>query len=142
MRRAGLPATGLTRCARAQVVTLLLHQQSVLEALAQFRTHIGWLRSPPASPPQPPAAAAAHALWLQRQYAVMGELLATRVDAGVLPDQARGLAPPPTSPTQCGHRCRALGAQRRRMSTRCDACSGAGGRAAVVLPPGRGACGH
>ena len=74
------------------MVTLLLHQQSVPDALAQFRTHVGWLRSPPASPPPPPAAAAAHALWLQRQYAVMGELLATRVDAGVLPDQARRFA--------------------------------------------------
>ena len=71
------------------MVTLLLHQQSVPDALGQFRTHVGWLRHPPATPARPPAAAAAHALWLQRQYAVMGELLATRVDAGVLPDQAR-----------------------------------------------------
>ncbi|KAK9904998.1 hypothetical protein WJX75_007420 [Coccomyxa subellipsoidea] len=68
-----------------KVVTLLLHQQCVAEALAQFRAHIGAFRQPPLPPP--PAAAAAHAAWLVRQYTVMGELLSQRVDAGLLPPQ-------------------------------------------------------
>lgn len=69
------------------MVTLLLHQQRAGEALAQFRGHMGALRRPPG--PLPPGAAASHAGWLARQYAVMGELLATRVDPGLLPRQAR-----------------------------------------------------
>ena len=72
-----------------QVVTLLLHQQCVAEALAQFRAHIGAFRQPPLPPP--PAAAATHAAWLVRQYTVMGELLSQRVDAGLLPPQVRGV---------------------------------------------------
>ena len=70
-----------------QVVTLLLHQQRVGEALAQFRGHMAAFRRPPQ--PLPPGAAAAHAGWLTRQYAVMGELLATRVDPALLPRQVR-----------------------------------------------------
>ncbi len=81
-----------------QVVTLLLHQQNVGEALQQFRAHVGWLRAPPL--PLPPAAAAAHALWLQRQYGVMGELLSTRIDAGLLPGQVR---------SRCNLQCSAAG---------------------------------
>lgn len=69
------------------MVTLLLHQQCVAEALAQFRAHIGAFRQPPLPPP--PAAAAAHAAWLVRQYTVMAQLLSQRVDAGLLPPQVR-----------------------------------------------------
>lgn len=68
-----------------QVVTLLLHQQSVGEALVQFSAHISRHRRPPLPPP--PAAAAAHAAWLVRQHSVMGELLSQRVDSGLLPPQ-------------------------------------------------------
>ena len=68
-----------------QVVTLLLHQQNVAEALGQFRAHMAAFRRPPLPPP--PAAAAAHAAWLVRQYSVMGELLSQRVNAGLLPPQ-------------------------------------------------------
>ncbi|KAK9839808.1 hypothetical protein WJX81_003235 [Elliptochloris bilobata] len=68
-----------------KVVTLLLHQQRVGEALAQFRGHMGALQRPPL--PLPPGAAAVHAGWLTRQYAVMGGLLATRVDPALLPRQ-------------------------------------------------------
>ena len=67
------------------MVTLLLHQQNVAEALGQFRAHMSAFRRPPLPPP--PAAAAAHAAWLVRQYSVMGELLSQRVDAGLLPPQ-------------------------------------------------------
>ncbi len=75
-------------CSRArQVVTLLLHQQRVGEALGQFRGHMAAFRRPPL--PLPAGAAAAHAGWLARQYAVVGELLATRVDPLLLPRQAR-----------------------------------------------------
>ena len=69
-----------------QVVTLLLHQQCVVEALAQFRAHIAAFRQPPLPPP--PAASAAHNAWLVRQYTVMGELLGSRVDPALLPPQA------------------------------------------------------
>ena len=69
------------------MVTLLLHQQRVGEALGQFRGHMAAFRRPPL--PLPAGAAAAHAGWLARQYAVVGELLATRVDPLLLPRRAR-----------------------------------------------------
>lgn len=71
-----------------QVVTLLLHQRRLAEALQQFRLHIGRFRRPAALQGAPPAAAAAHAGWLARQYAAMAELLAGRIDpATVTADQ-------------------------------------------------------
>jgi hypothetical protein len=70
-----------------QVVTLLLHQHCVGEALAEFRAHIAAFQQPPLPPP--PAAAAAHFAWLVRQYTVMAELLSMRVDPALLPTQAR-----------------------------------------------------
>ena len=85
--RGGPPDCACACMLHAQVVTLLLHQQNVADALQQFRAHVGWLRAAPL--PLPPAAAAAHALWVQRQYTVMGELLSTRIDAGLLPSQVR-----------------------------------------------------
>ena len=68
-----------------QVVTLLLHQANVPEALAQFAQHMGAFRRMPLPPP--PAAASAHGAWLVRQYTVMGDLLSSRVEAGLLPQQ-------------------------------------------------------
>ena len=71
--------------AHGQVVTLLLHQQRVQEALQQFKTHMGLFRRPPFTPP--PAFAAAHWGWVSRQYAAMAELLTARADASLLPPQ-------------------------------------------------------
>ena len=68
-----------------QAVTLLLHQANVPEALKQFQQHMSAFRRVPLPPP--PAAASAHGTWLVRQYTVMGELLSSRVEAGLLPQQ-------------------------------------------------------
>ena len=68
-----------------QAVTLLLHQANVPEALKQFAQHMSAFRKIPLPPP--PAAASAHGTWLVRQYTVMGELLSSRVEAGLLPQQ-------------------------------------------------------
>lgn len=68
-----------------QVVTLLLHQANVPEALKQFQQHMGAFKKMPLPPP--PAAASAHGAWVLRQYTVMGELLSSRVEAGLLPQQ-------------------------------------------------------
>lgn len=68
-----------------QVVTLLLHQRRLGEALAQFRAHLGRFRRPAALQGGPPAAAAVHAGWLARQYTAMAELLAARVDPAAVP---------------------------------------------------------
>lgn len=68
-----------------QAVTLLLHQANVPEALKQFQQHMSAFRKIPLPPP--PAAASAHGTWLVRQYTVMGELLSSRVEAGLLPQQ-------------------------------------------------------
>ena len=73
-----------------QVVTLLLHQQRIGEALTQFGTHMRLFRRPPFTPP--PAFAAAHWGWVSRQYAVMGELLGTRMDPSLLPAQVCKIA--------------------------------------------------
>lgn len=67
------------------MVTLLLHQANVPEVLAQFAQHMGAFRRMPLPPP--PAAASAHGAWLVRQYTVMGDLLSSRVEAGLLPQQ-------------------------------------------------------
>ena len=72
-----------------QAVTLLLHQANVPEALKQFQQHMSAFRKIPLPPP--PAAASAHGTWLVRQYTVMGELLSSRVEAGLLPQQVRCL---------------------------------------------------
>ncbi|BDA49831.1 probable trafficking protein particle complex subunit 11 at N-terminal half [Coccomyxa sp. Obi] len=77
--------TAVAELIHLKVVTLLLHQQNVAEALGQFRAHMAAFQRPLLPPP--PAAAAAHAAWLVRQYSVMGELLSQRVDAGLLPPQ-------------------------------------------------------
>ena len=74
-----------------QAVTLLLHQANVPEALKQFQQHMSAFRKIPLPPP--PAAASAHGTWLVRQYTVMGELLSSRVEAGLLPQQ---VAHPPS----------------------------------------------
>lgn len=68
-----------------QAVTLLLHQANVPEALKQFQAHMVAFRRLPLPPPL--AAASAHGAWLVRQYTVMGELLSSRVEAGLLPQQ-------------------------------------------------------
>ena len=70
-----------------QAVTLLLHQANVPEALKQFAQHMSAFRRIPLPPP--PAAASAHGTWLVRQYTVMGELLSSRVEAGLLPQQVQ-----------------------------------------------------
>ena len=67
-----------------QIVTLLLHQQRVPEALQQFKAHIGLFRLPPFTPPLP--FACAHWGWVARQYAAMGELIG-RVEESLLPAQ-------------------------------------------------------
>ena len=73
-----------------QAVTLLLHQANVLEALKQFQQHMGAFKKMPLPPP--PAAASVHGAWLVRQYTVMAELLSSRVEAGLLPQQVRHLS--------------------------------------------------
>ena len=78
-----------------QVVTLLLHQRRVPDALAQFRSHLRRFRAPPELAGAPDGANAAHASWLSRQYAAMAELLSGRVDLSSVADQARPL---PTAP--------------------------------------------
>ena len=67
-----------------QIVTLLLHQQRVAEALQHFRSHMGLFKRPPFVPPLP--FKAAHWGWVSRQYAAMGELI-SRVDPSLLPPQ-------------------------------------------------------
>ncbi len=74
----------MSACA-VQAVTLLLHQANVPEALKQFQQHMSAFRRVPLPPP--PAGASAHGTWLVRQYTVMGELLSSRVEAGLLPQQ-------------------------------------------------------
>ena len=71
-------------------MTLLLHQANVPEALKQFQQHMGAFRKMPLPPP--PAAASAHGAWLVRQYTVIGELLSSRVEAGLLPQQVKNAA--------------------------------------------------
>ena len=71
-------------------MTLLLHQANVPEALKQFQQHMGAFRKMPLPPP--PAAASAHGAWLVRQYTVIGELLSSRVEAGLLPQQVKQAA--------------------------------------------------
>jgi len=71
----------------AQAVTLLLHQANVPEALKHFQQHMAAFRKMPLPPP--PAAASAHGAWLVRQYTVIGELLSSRVEAGLLPRQVK-----------------------------------------------------
>ena len=70
-----------------QVVTLLLHQHRVGEALSQMRSHLTAFRVPPVE--LPPGPAAAHQAWLARQHAVLGDLLAARADPAALPMQVR-----------------------------------------------------
>ncbi len=72
------------------MVTLLLHQRRLPDAVAQFRAHVARFRRPRELAGAPPGAAAAHAGWLARQYAAMAELLRGRVDASALSaDQVR-----------------------------------------------------
>lgn len=65
-----------------QIITLLLHQQRLPEAIAQFKTHVGLFCQLPFE--SPPAFAAAHWGWVARQYTVMGELMAARNEASAL----------------------------------------------------------
>eukprot|EP00884_Botryococcus_braunii_P005388 jgi/Botrbrau1/14850/Bobra.0326s0004.1 len=69
-----------------KVVTLLLHQHRAQEALLQFRSHLGLFKKLPFQK-APEALLAAHWGWLGRQYAVMAELLASRVAPDQLPPQ-------------------------------------------------------
>ncbi|KAK9807487.1 hypothetical protein WJX72_000478 [[Myrmecia] bisecta] len=78
--------TAVAEQVHVKVVTLLLHQHRTSEALAHFRHHITLFRKPPFE--VPPGLAAAQWGWLARQYAVMGELLSSRVDpANLLPQR-------------------------------------------------------
>lgn len=73
-----------------QVVTLLLHQRRLPDAVAQFRAHLARFRRPREIAGAQPGVAAAHAGWLARQYAAMAELLRGRVDVSALSaDQVR-----------------------------------------------------
>ena len=73
------------------MVTLLLHQRRLPDAVAHFRAHLRRFRAPAELVGAPPAAAAAHTGWLARQYAAMAELLSGRVEASALvSDQVGG----------------------------------------------------
>ena len=65
-----------------QVITLLLHQFRLAEALAQFKAHMSLFRQTPFE--SQPAFAAAHWGWVSRQYAAMGELMTSRTDLAAL----------------------------------------------------------
>ena len=62
-----------------QVVTLLLHQQRLPEALAQFKEHMKLFRQLPFE--AHPAFIAYHWAWVARQYSAMGELMTARNDS-------------------------------------------------------------
>lgn len=68
-----------------KLMSLMLHQQRIPDALAQVESHISSFRHLP--PGAQPASAAAHWSWARRQYTVAGELLGNRVSAETLPDR-------------------------------------------------------
>lgn len=63
-------------------MTLLLHQQRLPEALAQFKEHMKLFRLLPFD--AHPAFSATHFGWVVRQYTVMGELMIARADSVTL----------------------------------------------------------
>lgn len=73
----------------------MLHQRRLRDVLQQFQNHMGRFRTSPQllAEGAPAAARAAHAGWLARQYAVMAELLASRVDPSALTDQVKHTRP-------------------------------------------------